>query len=190
MADFIINSDMGAAVFPVIGEREDFIPTGIPVLDVMRAFKEKTDASSYPGPSSLTNWANNRGFNEHMDADLDLKEIFIGVTEDSTCEEIISWMGGKIKNMEKNGPTAVVAMKTVFIPISTHDIMRMAKEETFGNHMILQENLDGPKKNEKGWFDDINGELIPNKWTTLPVQHQHSRLQLLLHSGKIPISAH
>ena len=170
MARFISNSCSDSAIIPVIVNRKQILPDGIPVLDVLRAHLSKWDTWKYPSASTMQTWANNRGYSDTLLETTERKEILIGVTSEAETKEIAQWAIDCYERSEDLNPIGALPFSVEYIPITSHDILRLGRKEYQGKSIRLQNSTMPPKIEEDGWFVNEDGKTSDNNWTTLPAK--------------------
>ena len=167
---FINNSAVNSAVFPVIMGRKDTIPGAIPLLDIIRAHISKPDTWKFPTIKVANMWAINRGISDHIGDNVDIREVVIGLTPNSDVIKIRQWAEDQFTQSENASPIGVLPCTIKYMPMTTHDVIRLGRPSLLGRTIPLQHSDDPPLEAEKHNFTDRNGSPIPNRWIKFPAK--------------------
>ena len=170
LVNFINNSSIHSAVFPVIMGRKDTIPGAIPLLDIIRAHISKPDTWQFPTIKVANMWATNRGISNQISDNIDIREIVIGLTPNSDVVKIRQWAEDHFTRTENISPIGVLPCTIKYMSMTLHDVMRLGRPSLLGRTIPLQHSDDPPLKEEKQNFTDANGSPIPNRWIKFPVK--------------------
>ena len=170
LVNFIQNSSLDEAVFPVIMGRKDTIPGAIPLLDIIRAHISKPDTWKFPTKKVAKDWALNRGIAPSILSEIDTREIVIGLTPNSDVENIRNWAENHFTTTENISPIGVLPCVVKYIPVTAHDVIRMGWMSLLGKTIPLQHSDEPPNQCEKHNFLHPDGTPIENRWIKFPAK--------------------
>ena len=170
MKAFINNSQLNMAIFPGLLGRKQYIPGGVPLIDVVRAHLQKEDTWKFPPPATLENWSESRGMGMSMTNTVEVREIVVGVTTHEEIKDITDWALQKWKASEDSLPTGVLPIQVRDIPMTMHDKMRIGRPELHGKFFKLEVSPGKPKESQESWFTTSQGEYMENRWARFPAK--------------------
>ena len=170
MASFLKNSSLDKAVFPGPLGRKEYIPAGIPILDIIRAQLEKSDSWKFPSKSTLDLWSSSRGMSLDMLNIVEVKEIVIGISSEDEIQSTVEWAQKMIDTNQESFPTGVVAFRAKEMSMTTYDKLRLNRMEYDGNYIKLESTPGPAKEGELSWLPRKDGKVIRNIEERFPVK--------------------
>ena len=167
---FIQNSELSKVILPVIANRRQILPDGLPIIDVLRVHLDKRDAWKYPSSTTMASWVTHRGYNDQLLDTVERDEIIIGQTTESQTVDIANWAIEHYQSSEDANPIGALPFSVEYVAITSHDVIRLGRPELAGKSFRLQSNTNPPKAEEEDWFQTSDGKSINNEWTRLPAK--------------------
>ena len=165
MSEFMDNSSSDHAVIPSNLERRKVIPGGVPLLDTLRAITEYSGTWKIPASSLLANWGERRGPYPAMTREIETRELIIGESSPELITETAEWAKNNFQSNQADAPSSALAMQTKYIPITDHDLKRLASAT---EEFCMETTLTPRTTNDI--LPDSNGNIPINTWKYLPAK--------------------
>ena len=168
MREFITHTVKDMAVIPDMFPRKKILQGGIPLLDIVRAHREKLDVWQFPSKQTLEQWATNRSVQMDTLQEVKVKEIVVGRTSDEQLLHLKEWVLERYLQDQSLNPTGTIPLVVKDIAITQYDMIRMSRSEMHGKNLKLARNIDIMEQHEKEWFIDSDGKEILDRWVKIP----------------------
>ena len=108
-----------------VGNWNDFLPMGAPLLDFLAVDLKRIDGWKYPNLITVKKYQQSRGLSRKMLKSVEVREIVIGVTPIDSVLETKEWMLRKYGLDQEIFPSGVVSMDVEEAKLSRHDELRL-----------------------------------------------------------------
>ena len=142
MNAFLENTRKNTVTLPEIAPVIEFIPTGAPIIDFLRAYKDETSTWDYPSTRSLENWLENRTIHADCMTGVEVREIFVGTSTKQEVDELVTWFNTQYTKSQKEFPSGVVSFDVEMVNVSTQDMKRIADPDRIHPEIKLAKHLD------------------------------------------------
>ena len=108
-----------------VGDWEDFMPAGAPLIDFLAVATDQEASWKYPRPSKIRQYQENRGLTYNILKEVEVREVTIGLSSEDEVSRAKEWMLDQFRRDQKDFPSGVISMDVEEAKLTRYDELRL-----------------------------------------------------------------